>query len=110
LFRLIDRQAIRGALLWGLAGFARLSSTYRAAGVLAQDGGGGKATRVTVAVLLLSRHASLFQAYRHWYNENGIRYPLTSRLLAKKLRELGWKYGRTGESKCFWRGVEPKDS
>jgi hypothetical protein len=54
--------------------------------------------------------ASLFQAYRHWCNENGIRYPLTSRLLARKLRERGWKDGRTGESKCFWRGVEPKDS
>ncbi len=36
--------------------------------------------------------------------------PLTSRLLAKTLRERGWKDGRIGESKCFWRGVEPKDS
>jgi hypothetical protein len=38
--------------------------------------------------------ASMFQAYRHWCNENGIRYPLTSRLLARKLRE---EAGKTAE-------------
>ena len=46
----------------------------------AQNGGDRKAIRVTIAVFLLSRHACLFPAYRPWFGENGIRYPLTSRL------------------------------
>jgi putative DNA primase/helicase len=50
-------------------------------------------------------HSNLFEAYRHWATENGNRYLLSRKLLAKRLRERGWQSARTGKAFCVWRGV-----
>jgi putative DNA primase/helicase len=50
-------------------------------------------------------HGALFTEYQHWAAENGIRFPFSSKLLAKRLRERGWNEGRTNRVKCLWRGV-----
>jgi len=54
-------------------------------------------------------HAEMFDAYRKWATDSGIRYQLTSRLLAKRLRERGWRDMRTDRAKCVWRGVKLED-
>ncbi len=51
------------------------------------------------------RHAALFDAYRQWAESNGHRYPLTSRVLAKRLRERQWADGTNGQGARIWRGV-----
>jgi phage/plasmid-associated DNA primase len=50
-------------------------------------------------------HSELFKAYQHWSEEMGIKFPLSSKLLAKRLRERGWRDMRTAASKCVWRGI-----
>ena len=50
-------------------------------------------------------HSELFKAYQQWSAEMGIKFPLSSKLLAKRLRERGWRDVRTAESKCVWRGI-----
>jgi putative DNA primase/helicase len=51
-------------------------------------------------------HGDLFDAYRHWAAEDGIRFPFSSRLLAKKLRERGWHEDRTKTVKILWMGIK----
>jgi P4 family phage/plasmid primase-like protien len=50
-------------------------------------------------------HPALFSAYQQWTHENGIRFSLTSKLLAKRLRDRGWKDRRSGSCKVLWVGV-----
>ena len=50
-------------------------------------------------------HPDLFSAYQQWTHENGIRFSLTSKLLAKRLRDRGWKDKRTSTYKVEWVGV-----
>ena len=50
-------------------------------------------------------HATLFGAYRQWAESNGLRHPLTSRVLAKRLRERQWADGKNGHGARVWRGV-----
>jgi putative DNA primase/helicase len=50
-------------------------------------------------------HSDLFKAYQQWAEETGIKYPLSSKLLAKRLRERGWCDIRTAGSKCVWCGI-----
>ena len=50
-------------------------------------------------------HRDLFTAYQQWTHENGIRFSLTSKLLAKRLRDRGWKDNRTSTCKVEWVGV-----
>ena len=50
-------------------------------------------------------HPDLFSAYQKWTHDNGIRFSLTSKLLAKHLRDRGWKERRTGRCKVLWGGV-----
>ena len=50
-------------------------------------------------------HSELFKAYQQWSAEMGIKFPLSSKLLAKRLRERGWRDMRTAESKCVWRAI-----
>ena len=50
-------------------------------------------------------HGALFKAYQAFCTENGIRYALTSRVLAKKLKERGWRDGFDSRKQKLWRGV-----
>ena len=60
---------------------------------------------VTEDVDANTSHADLFRSYQFFCGESGIRFPLTAKLLAKKLRERGWRDVRTASSFCFWRAV-----
>ena len=51
-------------------------------------------------------HSQLFKAYEQWAKEMGIRNPLSSRSLSKRLRLRGWQQDpRTKSAKCIWRGI-----
>lgn len=50
-------------------------------------------------------HSSLFKKYQEWATENGMRFQVTKKALAKQLREKGWKDLRTTNSFCNWQGV-----
>jgi putative DNA primase/helicase len=49
----------------------------------------------------------LFARYQAWAARNGMRYPLTQRALAKRMKERGFKLDRTREAR-FWADVELK--
>jgi putative DNA primase/helicase len=49
-------------------------------------------------------HADLFKAYQRHCEDNGNRYPLTSRSLAKALQDREWRRTRSKSSKCVWLG------
>jgi len=49
-------------------------------------------------------HPDLFKAYRAHCEDNGNRFPLTSRGLAKALQERDWRRTRSASSKCVWLG------
>jgi putative DNA primase/helicase len=49
-------------------------------------------------------HSDIFKAYRQWTEEMGV-FPVSSKILAKRLRERGWSDMRTAGSKCVWRGI-----
>ena len=47
----------------------------------------------------------VFEAYQQWAALMGIKFPLSSRMLAKRLRERGWRETRTAATKCVWCGI-----
>jgi phage/plasmid-associated DNA primase len=49
-------------------------------------------------------HADLFKAYQRHCEDNGNRFRLTSRSLAKELQEREWRRTRSKSSKCVWLG------
>jgi putative DNA primase/helicase len=49
-------------------------------------------------------HADLFKAYQRHCEDNGNRFPLTSRSLAKALQDREWRRTRSKSSKCVWLG------
>jgi putative DNA primase/helicase len=49
-------------------------------------------------------HADLFKAYQRHCEDNGNRFPLTSRNLAKTLQDREWRRTRSKSSKCVWLG------
>ena len=49
-------------------------------------------------------HADLFKAYQRHCEDNGNRFPLTSRNLAKALQDREWRRTRSKSSKCVWLG------
>lgn len=49
----------------------------------------------------------LFDDYKLWCMENGVRLPLTKTMLGRKLHDRGFKSGRT-ENYRFWAGLTPK--
>jgi putative DNA primase/helicase len=50
-------------------------------------------------------HKRLFAAYLHWAEESKLRHTLTSRILAKRLRELDWKEVPGNPGKLIWQDV-----
>lgn len=50
-------------------------------------------------------HRALFEAYQDWSGRSGVRYPLSSRILAQRLRERGWQDGKDPSGSLVWRGV-----
>lgn len=50
-------------------------------------------------------HSNLFQSYQGWCESGGIRYALSNRVLAKRLRERGWVEGDGTRGAKIWRGV-----
>jgi putative DNA primase/helicase len=53
-------------------------------------------------------HGALFECYRKWATTNGLRYPLTSRLLARRLRERGLRDTKDSEGNLRWVGFQLK--
>jgi putative DNA primase/helicase len=53
-------------------------------------------------------HSALFECYREWAVTNGLRYPLTSRLLARRLRERGQRDTKDSEGNRRWVGFQLK--
>ena len=54
-------------------------------------------------------HGDLFRKYQSFSESAGVRFKLTSKGLAKKLRERGWVDRRTESAKCVWQGVKITD-
>jgi putative DNA primase/helicase len=50
-------------------------------------------------------HSNVFDAYFKWTLKERIRYSVSSKTLAKMLRERGWKDKPVRGHKVFWRGV-----
>jgi putative DNA primase/helicase len=50
-------------------------------------------------------HAEIYEAYKRWCGENGVKHPFTSRVLVRRLTERGWKKERTNRVKTLWRGI-----
>ena len=50
-------------------------------------------------------HGDIFKAYQKWATEEGIRRQLSSKGLAKRLRERGWIDERTPRVFTLWRGI-----
>ena len=50
-------------------------------------------------------HKALFGAYLHWAAENKLRHTLTSRMLAKRLRERAWEEVPGNPTNLTWLDV-----
>jgi putative DNA primase/helicase len=51
-------------------------------------------------------HAEIYEAYKAWCGENGVKHPFTSRVLVRRLNDRGWKKERTNRVKTLWRGIK----
>jgi len=49
-------------------------------------------------------HSDIFKAYQEWTVESGIKFAFTKNVLAKKLREHGWRDTRTPSERINWVG------
>jgi putative DNA primase/helicase len=104
----ILQWAVAGCLLWQAEGLtpppaiSRAVEDYRSEedtlGDFIED-----CTKTEAGAVL--PHPELYRAYTSWADENGIRYLLTQKGLAKKLRERGWRDTPTNKSRVSWKGV-----
>jgi P4 family phage/plasmid primase-like protien len=53
------------------------------------------------------RHSELYARYKTWCERNGVRFPMQSRTLSKRLSGRGYKHERTGEG-IRWGGIRLK--
>lgn len=51
-------------------------------------------------------HSEIYMAYSTWCGENGVKYPVKSRVLVRRLAERGWMKERTSQVKTLWRGIK----
>jgi len=99
---------IRGALLWQLEGLqppdkvkAAVAEYQRESDSLADF----IAQRTAPDSSATLPHGQLFNAYLDWAREEGIKFTLTSKGLARQLRERGWKARRMPQSFTNWEGI-----
>jgi putative DNA primase/helicase len=55
-------------------------------------------------------HGQVFKRYQEYAQTNGVRYTLSSKKLAKRLRERGWQDTRSWGCSCLWQGVRLRES
>jgi putative DNA primase/helicase len=103
--------AIRGCLLWQREG---LASPYRVTAATGQyredeDVLGDFLTEETETDNKHRvYHAELYDRYTSWCSQNGVRHPMQSRTLSKRLRERGcYQHERTGTG-IRWAGIQLK--
>jgi len=100
---------IQGCLLWQIEGLSPPSRVVQAV----QD---YQAEEDTLADFLEETveestsgdgipHQRLYKKYFSFCETNGIRFKITSRKLAKMLKERGWRSVKKSYSKCVWQGV-----
>jgi putative DNA primase/helicase len=100
---------IQGCLLWQIEGLKPPSNVVQAV----QD---YQAEEDTLADFLEEAveestsgggipHQNLYKKYLIFCESNGIRFKVTSKKLAKTLKERGWRSGKKSYSKCVWQGV-----
>ena len=99
---------IRGALLWQKEGLEPPAKVLAAVEEYRRE-------EDTLADFLEERteqeaistvpHSAVFKAYQEWAHAEGIRFPLSSRSLAKGLRAKGWVSVPTPGTRTAWRGV-----
>ncbi len=100
--------AVRGAILWhqeGLIPPAAISSAvadYRAEEDTLADYINECTSEQHASVVT---HAEIVRSYQNWANANCIRYPLSSKMLAKRLRERDWRDDFNSKKAKIWRGV-----
>jgi putative DNA primase/helicase len=51
-------------------------------------------------------HGEVYRAYQQWATESGMRFPTTSKRLAKQLRERGWRDGFDSRKSKVWLGIQ----
>ena len=98
---------VRGCLLWQVEGLPQPEAVVAATRQYRSDEdtlGEFIADRTEEGSECRIPHPVLYDLYRNWCSESGVRYPMTTKALSKSLRERGWQDTSIGDYKVVWLG------